>query len=125
MPPMMNASATGRGENRHSLIIREKNSPMMPAGRKAISKFSANFRAAESLFNPHATDQIFTRYSHTTASMAPDWMAMLKTFSFSPLNSSKAASQDQMAGRRYRQKFREAFDKTHDECLDGESEIHD
>ncbi len=66
----MNASATGTGLNRTCLIMDPNARPITAAGMNA----TARFRQSDG-----STLKNRARYSQTTASMAPVWMATKNT----------------------------------------------
>ena len=82
--PAMKASATGTGWKSDALIALPSSSPSTAAGRKAIAMLRMKRCAARSLSAPARTRAKRARYSHTMASIAPDWIAISKTLASSP-----------------------------------------
>jgi hypothetical protein len=66
MPPAMNAMATGTGPNSCALMKPPNSRPSTAAGRNATSRLRQSCRS---------TLKNRVRYSHTTASIAPVWIA--------------------------------------------------
>ena len=63
----MNANATGTGLNRTCLIIDPNSRPNTAAGMNATARLVQSFKSRRKNRD---------RYSHTTASIAPVWIAM-------------------------------------------------
>src|SRR4249919_1633333 len=69
-----------------------KASPRTAAGMKATTRFATKRCAARSEASPASTPRNFARYSQTTASIAPVWIARLNVLAFSPLKSRRSAA---------------------------------
>ena len=87
--PIMKAIATGTGLNRCALIILPNARPSTTAGRKATSTLTTKRRARMSLLKLSITLKMRARYSQHTASIAPAWITISKTLTFSPVKFSR------------------------------------
>ncbi len=86
---MMKASATGTGLNSSALIALANTRPSRAAGRKATIRLRTNFCWRRSVNMPDSTRAMRSRYSHITARIAPAWIAISNTLTFSPVKSSR------------------------------------
>ena len=83
--PTMKAMATGTGRKSDALMALPSRSPSTAAGRKAIGEVEHEaLRAGLVRARPATTRTKRARYSHTIASIAPDWIAISKTLALSP-----------------------------------------
>src|SRR5574343_453682 len=88
--PRMKVVATAIGLNRLALIALPKARPRMASGRKATNRLRMNLRAAGSDVAPWATLSSRSRYSQTTARMAPNWITISNNLPRSSLKFSKS-----------------------------------
>ncbi len=89
-PPTTRAIATGTGWNRSSVIVALNSTPMMAAGRKAMTTLRAKRCWSGSEPSPENRRVTRSRYSQTTASTAPSWITILNTVSLTPVKLSNS-----------------------------------
>jgi hypothetical protein len=86
----MKAVATGMGANRDALMALPKISPRMARGRKAMKRLSTRRLASGCRPRPEKVRITRSRYSQTTARMAPDWMTISNSLPRSSLKLSRS-----------------------------------